>query len=162
MSEKVIVSKEKLTTLSEKIQQKQGTSEKLTLDEMAIAIENLSTGETLEEYDGSWEIADGFTAVFAETYAGTFDYLSFFSLDNGLTWDNANRFVYNKLEMEGVVQIKFKVTYEYVPGYEMYAGGRVVCEELGVDIEATSSNREIITDNFILTQNINVSMGSAA
>jgi hypothetical protein len=162
MSEKVIVSKEKLTTLSEKIQQKQGTSEKLTLDEMAIAIENLSTGETLEEYDGSWETADGFTAVFAETYGTPADYLSFYSLDNGLTWNNANTFVTNRLEIDGVIQIKFKVTYEFIEGYDVYDSGRIVCEELGVDIEATSSNSEIITDNFILTQNINVSMGSAS
>lgn len=131
---------------------------KITIDESLLGGE----GESLEEYDGSWESAGGFTAIFAETYATHVDYVSYYSLDNGTTWENANNFVYNKLELDNITQIKFKVTYEFIQGYEVYAGGKVVCEELGVDIEATSSNREIVTENFILTQNINVSMGSAA
>lgn len=162
MSEKVIITKSKLTNLGDKVRAKTGTSINYTIDAMADAVENLQVSESLEEYDGSWEIAEGFTAIFAETHATPADYFSFYSLDNGLTWNNANTFAYNRLEMEGVVQIKFKVTYEYEEGYGMYDGGCVVCEELGIDIEATSSNTEIITDNFILTQNINVLMGSAA
>jgi hypothetical protein len=160
---RLILDKQTLIDIANAVRNKTGSDDLVAIEDLDDAVAAIpSSGPSYEEYDGSWEVAGGYIVTFAETYAGAYDCVSFFSLDNGLTWDNANRFAYNKLEMEDVVQIKFKVTYEYIPGYEVYAGGRIVCEELGVDIEATSSNSEIITDNFILTQNINVSMGSAS
>ena len=137
------------------------TKDKKLTDDVTITIDESLLGGDTEEYDGSWETVGGFTAVFAETYATPADYVTYYSLDNGLTWNNSIMFVSNRLEMEDVVQIKFKVTYGYDDAFGMYVGGRVVCEELGVDIQATSSNNEIVTDNFILTQDINVLMGSA-
>lgn len=84
--EKVIVTKSKITNLADKVRAKTGTSINYTLDAMAAAIENLQTGETIEEWDGTIvEGPEGYTLTLNCASAVINNESNLYSLDDGAT-----------------------------------------------------------------------------
>ena len=108
MSEKVIITKEKLTTLGDKVRKIKGTSTKYTLDQINEELDNVSSGPAAEQWNGAYEeIVSGFTL----TLNCTSDVLNsdtyMYSIDGGTTY---NQFTNEVMTLENVTQIRFKTT----------------------------------------------------
>ena len=100
MSEKVIITKEKLTTLGDKVRKIKGTSTKYTLDQINEELDNVSSGPAAEQWNGAYEeIVSGFTL----TLNCTSDVLNsdtyMYSIDGGTTY---NQFTSEVMTLENI------------------------------------------------------------
>lgn len=109
MSEKVIVTKSKITNLADKVRAKAGTSINYSIDAMADAVENLQIGvdeNSIYSELNEMKFGVGYTlTLICDDSVINSDY--FYSLDSGVTW---LQFTASTMVLNGITKIKFKTT----------------------------------------------------
>ena len=121
MSEKVIVTKSKITNLADKVRAKADTSINYTIDAMAAAVENLQLGvdeNSIYSELNEMTFGAGFTLTLWHTYMSASSYINnpmYYSTDSGYTWVQITADILDtniKLVLDNVSKIRFKVSSE--------------------------------------------------
>lgn len=156
MSDKVIVSKSKLTNLADKVRAKAETSVQYSIDEMAEAVENLQLGvdeNSIYEELNSMEFGSevGYTLTLlqgsATDYKGaiTTNNYAEYSLDNGKTWLKFYGLTL-PIVLENVSTIQFRTTDIYGTTGEFAIGATSTSTDVGILYLGNSLSYELTAD----------------